>query len=250
MDLTAQFIAMGMTPEQAQENANNFVSGLKELGLSDIETPTPELVSLIKKKNPIDKILLRAGVNPGLVDKYGAALANAMLQFGIDTPRRTAMFLAQILHESMMLRATVENLNYSEQTLVRVFGKYFDRNTAKYFARNPQKIANKVYANRMGNGPESSGEGWKFRGRGFIQLTGKSNYIACGTDLQKDLITNPDFLSTPEGAAESAAWYWNKHGLNASADRGDIVTNTRIINGGKTGLSERTTLYQRILPLC
>jgi putative chitinase len=159
------------------------------------------------------------------------------------------MFLAQVLHESAMLSATVENLNYSELNLAKVFINYFDRNTAKKYARQPQKIANRVYANRMGNGDEISGDGWKFRGRGLIQLTGKANYIACGRNLGIDLIKNPDYLTTPEGAARSAGWFWQSHNLNKTADVGDVTGNTRIINGGNRGVDHRAELYRRLLSL-
>jgi putative chitinase len=172
-----------------------------------------------------------------------------MIEFEINTPKRQAMFLAQLLHESALLTATIENLNYSELGLVKVFKNYFDRNSAKRYARQPEKIANRVYANRMGNGNEMSGDGWRFRGRGLIQLTGKDNYIACGKGLGVDLLKNPDYLLTTEGSTRSAGWFWKSRNLNRTADAGDILANTKIINGGTNGLEHRTSLYRKLLTL-
>jgi len=112
------------------------------------------------------------------------------------------------------------------------------------YARNPEKIGNRVYANRMGNGDEASGDGFRFRGRGLIQITGKDNYTACGKALGKDLIQNPGYLETPDGAAMSAAWFWNSRKLNVPADLGDIVKMTKLINGGTIGLADRQDLYE------
>lgn len=247
MTLEEQFIAMGMTPEQAKEHAKNFVTGLKELGLSDNEPK--DFVQAAKQSTKIASVLAKVGVRPQFIQTYGSALEKAMVEFGITTRRSQAMFLSQVLHESAMLSAVIENLNYSELGLVKTFKKYFDRNSAKRYARNPQKIANRVYANRMGNGSEDSGDGWRYRGRGLIQLTGKDNYVACGKDLKVDLIKNPDYLTTPEGAARSAGWFWRKNKLSFTAERGDIVGNTKIINGGTKGLEHRTQLYNKLLPL-
>lgn len=280
MDLVAQFIAMGMTPEQAQEYAENFVKGLQELGVTDNPDPTqvptmvpipdpepvpdptpapavfteapavPEPIGLFSSKGkPTNQLLVEAGVKPIYAKLYSAALDKAFVEANISTPKRKAMFLAQVLHESRMLTTIVENLNYSEQGLVTVFGRYFDRNIAKNYARNPQKIANHVYANRMGNGSESSGDGWRYKGRGLIQLTGKENYIAAGKAIGVDLVKNPDYLTTPDGAARSAGWFWTARNLNKSADNGDIKTNTRLINGGYQGLTDRVNLYQKISKL-
>lgn len=246
MDLEKQFLSMGMTPAQAKEHADNFVKGLKELGLSDDKVETNNYVEIVKKNNKLDSILLKVGVRPTAVQRYSTALDQAMVEFGIDTSRRKSMFLAQILHESGMLSAVEENLNYSEQGLLKTFKKYFDRTRAARYARNPQKIANRVYANRMGNGNEDSGDGWRFRGRGLIQLTGKNNYIACGKELGVDLIKNPDYLLTPEGAARSAGWFWETNKLNRTADIRDIQGNTKIINGGFKGLDHRVSLYNKL----
>jgi putative chitinase len=245
MNLEQQFLSMGMSAEDAKKNAENFVTGLKELGLSDTETP--QAIQIAQKNNALANILIKAGVRSNLAETYSNYLDKTMIESSIQTKNQKAMFLAQVLHESTMLSDVTENLNYSELNLAKVFKKYFDRNTAKTYARNPEKIANKVYANRMGNGNEMSGDGWKYRGRGLIQLTGKENYINCGKNLGIDLIKNPDYLTTPEGAARSAGWFWRKNKLNFSADKSDIITNTKIINGGSIGLDHRINLYQKLL---
>lgn len=164
-------------------------------------------------------------------------------KFNINTPLRLAHFLAQCGHESGGFRATQENLNYSAKGLNGIFRKYFPTEAAaSAYARNPQKIANKVYGNRMGNGPESSGEGYKFRGRGYIQLTGKENYTAFGKAIGEDIISNPDVVSS-KYALLSAAWFFSKNGLHKLADEGssDIVVTkiTKRVNGGTIGLPDR-----------
>jgi len=169
--------------------------------------------------------------------------------FEINTPNRMAMFLAQVGHESGGLTTFHENLNYKAAGLEKIFPKYFRDVNANDYAHNPEKIANRVYANRMGNGDEDSGDGYRFCGRGAIQLTGRSNYTACGKDLEVDLETNPDYLTTPEGALRSAAWFWDQHDLNDCADDGDITKCTKKINGGTIGLEERTALYEEALKL-
>jgi len=169
----------------------------------------------------------------------------AMSEFGIDTAQRQAMFLAQAGHESGNFAHVEENLNYSAEGLTRIFHKYFpDADTAAAYAKQPEKIANRVYANRMGNGDESSGEGYKYRGRGLIQLTGKDNYDACARALNADLHGQPDYLETAEGACRSAAWFWSHNNLNRFADADDIEGCTRRVNGGVIGLEERTAHYR------
>jgi len=181
-----------------------------------------------------------------LVWRLQIALNSLIDDFGFNSLYRQAAFLAQIGHESASFTAVKENLNYSQTALRKVFGKYFptDELAAEY-ARKPEKIANRVYANRMGNGDESSGDGWRFRGRGLIQLTGKNNYTACGTALGIDLVKNPTWLETPEGAVDSALWYWNKRALNVYADVEDIRGMTKIINGGYNGLEDRLEKYRK-----
>ena len=164
-------------------------------------------------------------------------------KFGIDTPLRLSHFLAQCGHESGGFRLTQENLNYSAKGLAGTFKKYFiNESAAGPYAKNPQKIANKVYGGRMGNGPESTGEGYKFRGRGYIQLTGKDNYTAFGKAINEDMTANPDKVAT-HYALLSAAWFFSKNGLHKMADGGAtdaVVTQiTKRVNGGITGLPDR-----------
>jgi putative chitinase len=179
--------------------------------------------------------------------KYVDALNEAMWEFDIVTNQQKAMFLAQCCHESGHFRAVSENLNYSADGLKRVFPKYFRTIDPAAYHRKPEKIANRVYASRMGNGNEASGDGWRFRGRGLIQLTGKNNYMACGEDLEVDLLAHPDYLESSEGSARSAAWFWWQNDLNILADKGDIKTCTRKINGGFIGLDDRVELYEAAL---
>jgi len=172
-------------------------------------------------------------------------LAEACAEWGIDTPLRLAAFLAQIAHESGQLRTLAENLNYSADALLRVFPRHFDTAGAAAYARQPERIAARVYANRMGNGDEASSDGWRYRGRGLIQVTGHDNYAACGTALSLNLIAQPELLEQPAPAARSAAWFWHRHDLNGLADARDITTITRRINGGLTGLDDRKACYAR-----
>jgi putative chitinase len=179
--------------------------------------------------------------------KYIDALNNQMNKFGINTPLRIAHFIAQVAHESDSLKYSSENLNYSEKALRAVFGKYFPTDElAEAYARQPEKIANRVYANRMHNRDEASGDGWKFRGRGLIQLTGRDNYTQCGLELKLDLINHPELLSDqPNVAVDAAAWFWNKRNLNADADKDDISCITKMINGGYNGLEDRKAYLAR-----
>ena len=196
-------------------------------------------------------LLIKMGATSANATKFAGALEAAMKEFSINTPSRVAMFIAQVMHESGKLAFVTENLNYKAESLNAVFPKYFKNagRDATQYARQPEKIANVVYASRMGNGDEKSGEGYKFRGRGLIQLTGKDNYTKCGAALGKDLIADPSYLESAEGAARSAAWFWNKNGLNALADAGDIVTCTKRINGGTIGLEDRKKHYEEAMHL-
>lgn len=165
-------------------------------------------------------------------------------KYEINTVNRVAGFLAQCGHESNGFTVLKENLNYGAQGLLGLFKKYFpDQATAKRYERQPEKIANRIYANRMGNGPESSGEGWKFRGRGAIQLTGKDNYSQFAKYISKTLDETVAYLETVDGAVESACWFWSKNGLNAICDKDDIVLMTKRINGGTIGLEDRKKHY-------
>lgn len=174
---------------------------------------------------------------------YAEPLCTATKEFGIDTNARLAAFLAQILHESGNLRYVVENLNYDAQRLRAVFGRYFTSDEAARYAHKPEAIANRVYAHRLGNGNEASGDGWRYRGRGLIQITGRANYDACGRGLGLDLLAEPALLEHPIQAARSAAWFWHSRNLNKLADARDIEAITRRINGGLNGLADRRAQY-------
>lgn len=156
--------------------------------------------------------------------------------YKVSTPLRMAHFFGQLHHESN-LKPTSENLNYSASGLLTVFPKYFTKETATLYARKPQQIANIVYGGRMGN--NEAGDGWKFRGRGFIQVTGKDNYKALSEDTGIDFVSNPDLLLTEVNAMISALWFWNKIQANKHADKDDIKTITKLINGGSNGLKDR-----------
>lgn len=169
-------------------------------------------------------------------------------EYEINTPKRVAAFLAQCAHESGGFVFVTENLNYNASGLMRVFPKYFpDMATAKQYERNPKKIASRVYASRMGNGNEESSEGWKFRGRGILQLTGKDNYFWFAASLEITPEQAVDYLETFEGAAQSACWFWETNKLNALADAGDIKGMTKRINGGFIGLADREHHYEMAL---
>jgi len=182
-----------------------------------------------------------------VIDQYVEPLNNALQQFQINNPERIAMFMAQVGHESGGLTQIQENLNYRADRLPVVFPRYFRDVNPNAYARNPEKIANRVYANRMGNGPESSGDGYRYRGRGLIQLTGHDNYARFANDMGMSIEEAVEYLSTPEGAAMSAAWFWSKNGLNEIADRGDVVAATKRINGGTIGLADRQAHYSEAL---
>lgn len=174
-------------------------------------------------------------------------LNNACERFEINTPLRVAAFLAQVGHESGRMSRMVENLSYSAYSLQRTWPDRFDEALAAECAHKAERIANIAYGGRMGN--TAPGDGWKFRGRGLIQTTGKSNYIACGAALQLDLLTHPELLERPQHAAMSAAWYWDSRSLNDLADVGDIQNIGSLINTGRRGrvphgAEERKALYQ------
>ena len=176
-------------------------------------------------------------------DAVIAMIPDTAAKFQINTPLRLAHFLAQCGHESGGFKVTSENLNYSAKGLMGIFKKYFPTEAiANAYQRNPQKIANKVYANRMNNGDEASGDGFKFRGRGYIQLTGRANYTEFGKSIGEDIASNPDSVSGKH-ALLSAAWFWSKNGLNKLADSGAtdaVVTSiTKRVNGGTIGLPDR-----------
>lgn len=176
----------------------------------------------------------------GIDGKWLEPLKETFEKYHIDTPQRQACFIGQCMHESGGFKLLEENLNYSAKALMATWPSRFpDLNTAMIYERKPEKIANKVYGGRMGNGTEETGEGWKYRGRGIKQLTGKENYERCGSGLGVDLVSDPDLLLDPKYAALSAGWFWNKHNLNDLADKNDIETMTKRINGGLLGLDAR-----------
>jgi len=177
------------------------------------------------------------------------ALVDSMPEDMIENPNRIAGFLAQTSHESGKYKFLIENLNYSDKGLLKTFPKYFNESNVMDYARKPEAIANRVYANRMGNGDEASGDGWRYCGRGLIQLTGKNNYQAFANSEQMNIEEVPDYLITYVGAVRSALWFWNKNNLNDTADAGDLVIMTKKINGGTHGLAERTAEYKRILEI-
>ena len=175
--------------------------------------------------------------------EWWQGLYNQLPKFYIISPARVAGFISQCQHESADFTILTENLNYGAKGLLGIFKKYFpSEDLAKQYERKPEKIANRVYASRMGNGPESSGDGWTFRGRGLVQLTGRANYTQCSRDLFSDdtLVEDPDVVAnTPEYAILTACWFWHKNRLNDLCDRGDVVTLSKRINGGTIGLADR-----------
>jgi putative chitinase len=166
-------------------------------------------------------------------------------EFEINTPLRQAAFIAQTAHESGGYKAFAENLNYRAAVLTRLWPHRFPASIAESYAHNPEKIANRAYELRMGNGDEASGDGWRYRGRGAIQATGKDNYAAMSAALGLDLVGNPDLLAEPAIAFRSAAWWWKSHNLNALADSESFRHITRVINGGLEGEADRLLLYTR-----
>jgi putative chitinase len=182
----------------------------------------------------------------GIDHKWLAPLEATFVKYDISTPVRQASFIGQCAHESGNFRTLEENLRYSATALMRVWSSRFPSlDVAEKYANNPEKIANKVYSGRMGNTEE--GDGWKYHGRGLIQLTGKENYANCGTALGIDLIGNPDLLIELKYAALSAGWFWGKRGLNSLADSSDIETMTKRINGGLIGLADRKAKIAKAL---
>jgi putative chitinase len=184
------------------------------------------------------------------VDEWHASLTKFMPQYNVDTSKRMAAFLAQCAHESGGFSAIRENLNYRPDTLVRLFKKYFDLATAQKYCAMPNKqeaIANRIYANRMGNGNEASGDGFKYRGRGLIQLTGKDNYSRYAKSLDITLDAVIAHLETVDGCVQSACWFWKTNNLNRWADSGDLLTLTKRINGGTIGLEDRIKHYNHVM---
>lgn len=182
------------------------------------------------------------------VNYWHNAMERCLPDYDINTPPRVAAFVAQCAHESGGFKFLKENLNYRAESLVKVWPRHFpDMATAKRYERRQEMIANKAYANRMGNGPEESGDGWKFLGRGLIQLTGRNNYQAFADSIETPIDDIPEYLQTFEGAVQSACWFWETNNLNRFADAGDIVNMTKKINGGTIGLADRQKHYEHAL---
>lgn len=182
--------------------------------------------------------------------QYAAAIVAACAARGIDSPTVQAMFLGQYAHETQGFTKMQENLNYSVNGLLATFHRYFDAPTAANYARQQERIANRVYANRMGNGPESSGDGWRFRGRGLCHLTGRANYASYSKVVHGDdrCIENPDMLLLPEDAVGAGAWFWQTNGLNVIAAAGTeaaFEAVTKRVNGGLTGLEDRQAWWAK-----
>jgi putative chitinase len=198
-------------------------------------------------KDQLRKLLPR---NP-YIDQWHSALSQLLPEYNINTPQRIAAFVAQCAHESGNFMVLRENLNYRAVTLRKIFPKYFPTDAmANEYASKPNKqeaIANLVYANRMGNGGPETGDGWRYAGKGLIQLTGKSNYTWFAASLQIPVEEASEYLLTFEGAAQSACWFWETNNLNQWADKGDIITLTKRINGGTIGLDDRIKHYEHAL---
>ena len=196
---------------------------------------TPEQLAQLIPDNPF-------------VDQWCEALNKILPNYGIDTPERAAAFIAQCGHESGGFKFLKENLNYRAESLVRTWPKHFPTmEIATQYARQPERIANRAYANRMGNGDEASGDGWRYAGKGLIQLTGRNNYVAFANSIDMPLDEVPAYLETFDGAVHSACWFWNTNKLNQYADSGDIDTMTRRINGGLHGIDDRKARYAQAL---
>jgi len=185
------------------------------------------------------------------IDHWHAVLVQLLPDYEINTPQRMAAFIAQCAHESGSFMVLEENLNYKAPSLRKLFGKYFptDELAAAYCSmpNKQQAIANRIYASRMGNGDEHSGDGYRYKGRGLIQLTGKDNYTFFAGSLEISVEEASEYMHTFEGAAQSACWFWETNNLNQYADSGDIVTMTKRINGGTIGLEDRIKHYEHAL---
>jgi len=182
----------------------------------------------------------------GIGEEWVEPLNETFAKYDISTPKRQASFIGQCMHESGGFKHLTENLNYSAKGLVSTWPSRFpNEEYAEEYARKPERIAGKVYIGRMGN--ETVEDAQKYIGRGLIQLTGKENYANCGLGIGVDLLGHPDWLATPKYAALSAGWYWNKRGLNADADAGNIENMTRKINGGSIGIADRKAKIEMVL---
>jgi len=196
----------------------------------------------------ITPALLCTVTTPELADKWADALNETCQEFAIDSPFRIAGFISNTAHESGGFKFVRENLNYSAASLMRVWSSRFPTvEIAQRYAMQPEKIANRAYADRMGNRDEASGDGWKYRGRGLIQLTGKNNYVAYSMACDNEALQKPDIVAEPKYAAESAGWFWSVNRLNQLADNQDVVGMTKRINGGINGLDDRQMKYSKVM---
>lgn len=195
---------------------------------------TPDILAAVLPKS-----------QPARRQDWAAVISSACGVWGIDTPARAAMFLAQIGHESGQLRTLAENLNYSADGLLATWPGRFTPELAAAYARQPERIASYVYANRNGNGDAASGDGWRFRGRGLIQLTGRGNYARYEKETGKPVIANPALVEQPAIAADASGWFWAKANLNRLADAGNLEECTRRVNGGLKGLDDRRAIWGR-----
>lgn len=193
-----------------------------------------------------ENILTAIGVKKTHAALYTQAINDTLSKYEINTYLRVCHFLAQVLHESAMLSAMQENLNYSAQGLLKIFPKRFTAELAKAFGRKPQAIANKVYANRFGNGDEKSGDGFRYSGKGAIQITFKDNYAQISKDTGIDYVNNPTLLTQPPHCITSAGWFWNMKKLNPLADKDNLLAITLRINGGQNGLNHRQELLTKL----
>lgn len=189
------------------------------------------------------------GCSIEIASKHSPFIRGAMKAFDITNKNRIAMFIAQTGHETAGLKFFQENLNYSKEGLLRTWPKRFTEESATLYQRKPEMIANLVYANRMGNKDEKSGDGWKYKGTGAIQLTGYDNYKALSDYFNIDFVANPNLLLEPVNSWLAAGWFWNKNKLNQHADKQDVETCTRIINGGFHGLEDRRARFLRALKM-
>ena len=186
--------------------------------------------------------------NNQYVNNWFEALSTLLPDYDINTVPRVSAFLAQTAHESGGYKALKENLNYRAETLCKVWPRYFpNMEIANQYAHNQEAIANRAYGGRMGNGPEDSGDGFKYCGRGLIQLTGKDNYTRFAESIETPVEEIPEFLGTFEGAVQSACWFWETNNLNQFADSGDMLTLTKRINGGTLGLDDRIKHYNHAM---
>jgi len=181
----------------------------------------------------------------GIGPEWSEPLTTTFITFGINDAKRQAAFIGQCSHECNHFKTLEENLNYRPETLQKLFGHKFKPEEITLYAHNPEKIANRIYANRGGNRDEASGDGHRFHGRGCIQLTFHDNYWHCGQALNRDFVSHPELVATPMYAALSAGWFWTTHGCNALAESGDEEGLCRRINGGTFGLQDRIALTQK-----